>query len=168
MDIFLLIVRILLVVVIIIIGITLLIKLSKRKSTNNSFIDEFINRGYKVFKSDNNNYDNIVTKDDKKYLVRYFKVPNNAEVSINNPSLIEVKYGGSSDPGKAQPFNRFHNELGALMNMKVEDAVKVIIVYPNPKKIVQWINENEIILVDKKTKVYGNYFITSKDFDFFN
>ena len=160
------------IILIIIIGIVFLSFIIKKlmnnvKSDIETFKDELIKLGYQIKNDENRIGDLILIKGDEKYLIKFLKSERFAEVSINNKTTFEIKYGGNNDPGKPHPFHKFVNGMSTFMNYETTEFTKVVVVTPKPKKIVMWINENEIIFVKSDTKVYGSRIISINDLSLF-
>lgn len=113
-------------------------------------------------------YDLEVTTNSKTFLVKFVIIPQYSEIQINNKTTWEVKYGAGHTVGKVQPHQKYLSEIIAFMNEKVEkNYQKVVIFSPKPKKIVKYLNENEIDFVTNHTDVYGAYLISIGQYDVF-
>ena len=113
-------------------------------------------------------YDIDLTISNKKYVIKIIIIPEYSEVQINSKETWEVKYGAGNTPGKAQPHNRYLNEVSTFQKTNFPDkSIKLILFSPKPKKIVKYINECEIVFVNPSTDVYGSRIITDDNFDIF-
>ena len=136
------------------------------KTDKEQFISDLKYLNYEI--SDTNILDANITavRDEKKFLIKFIKSEKYAEVSINNKTTFEIKYGGSNDPGKPHPYHKFVPGLNKFMN-EPTDYIKVIVIVPKPKKIVRWVNENEIEFVTSSSNVYGAKVIAFDDLSLF-
>lgn len=103
-----------------------------------------------------------VDADSEKYLFFICLIPLNTTVQINNSTTWELKIANSSSAGASHNKTRYLNKISNFMNIETERK-KIIIFTPNPKKVVMYINECEIINVDVKTNVYGTNIIRIDD-----
>lgn len=132
-------------------------KIKKKKLKEN--LIEFLNKEKLTFKDNKSNsdlFDIQVTKDMLTIYIKLIIVPNYSEIQINNKATWEVKYGAGDAVGKVQPHKRYLTEIVSFMNKEFgENTKKLVIFSPNPKKIVKYLNENEIDFVKSTTNVYG-------------
>lgn len=107
---------------------------------------------------------NVVFSNNNSYFIKFVYIPNYSQIQINNKSTWELKYGADNTPGKHQPHRRYLNEIATFMN---EDYVgkKIVAFTNNPKEIVKYINESEIIIVNPSTDVYGANLISVHKLD---
>lgn len=123
---------------------------------------------YTLTNAVNTNYDYVLELNDKKYLIKMLGIPSFAEVQINNFVTWEIKFGAGKNPGKVQPFKKFAQGIEGFMNLEPSvNEIKVVILSPDAKKIVKYINECEIVFVNSKTNVYGVRVINESDFSLF-
>ena len=106
----------------------------------------------------------VVFSNNNSYFIKFVYIPNYSQIQINNKSTWELKYGAGNTPGKHQPHKRYQNEIATFMN---EDYVgkKILAFTNNPKEIVKYINESEIIIVNPFTDVYGANLISVHKLD---
>lgn len=101
-------------------------------------------------------YDLAITNQQITFLVKIVIIPSFSEIQINNVSTWEVKYGAGEKAGKVQPHKRYLTEIIPLMKYEAKTTEqKVFIFSPSPKKIVKYVNENEIDFVTSTSNVYG-------------
>lgn len=107
---------------------------------------------------------NVVFSNNNSYFIKFVYIPNYSQIQINNKSTWELKYGAGNTPGKHQPHKRYLNEIATFLN---EDYVgkKIVAFTNNPKEIVKYINESEIIIVNPSTDVYGANLISVHKLD---
>lgn len=134
-------------------------------SVNNSinyFINNFKSKYHDIQISKLENDKSIVKvtfSNNKTYYIKFVYIPNFSQIQINNKSTWELKYGAGNTPGKHQPHKRYLNEIVNFMNNDYF-GTKIVAFTVNPKEIVKYINESEIIIVKPTTDVYGA-FVTS-------
>lgn len=97
-----------------------------------------------------------------KYLFFIETIPNNTTIQINNKITWEMKLSNNSSSGASHQNSKLLTSIINYMNIDT-DAKKIIIFTPNPKKIVMYINECEIVIVSSKTNVYGTNIITTEE-----
>lgn len=94
-------------------------------------------------------------------------VPTNSQIQINNKVTWELKTGGGSDPGKAPTKKELLTKIIPFMNANFQGK-KSVIFLPYLKKAVMYINECEIVLVNKNTNVHGVNVISGFEVDHFH
>ncbi len=113
-------------------------------------------------------YDLAITNKEITFLVKIVIIPSFSEIQINNVSTWEVKYGAGEKVGKVQPHKRYLTEIIPLMKYDAKQAEQKVFVFsPNPKKIVKYVNENEIDFVTSTSNVYGARIIGEKNYQIF-
>jgi hypothetical protein len=113
-------------------------------------------------------YDLKIITNDKTFYVKFVIIPSYSEIQINNQSTWEVKYGAGDKVGKVQPHKRYLSEIISFMrNDFEENCQKIVIFSPTPKKIVKYLNENEIDFVTSNTDVYGARITSIGKYDVF-
>lgn len=154
---------IIIIVAIAVIGVLILsfAKSEQNKSTiEESFYNKIKELGYEVIEKDNGIYNQLIKKDQLTFIVKIIKIPEYAEIQINNKVTWEIKYGAGNTPGKAQPHKKYLKDISEFMNLETkENEIKLVIATPSPKKIVKYINECEIVFVTPYTDVYGTRII---------
>lgn len=123
------------------------------------------NLKYQLETVNNAFYDLSLQINDNHYLIKILVVPEYSEIQINSKSTWELKYGAGNSIGKAQPHSRFINEIRTFQNTDV-DQMKILLVYPKPKKIVKYINESEVIFVNQNTDVYQTHIISLEQLNY--
>lgn len=130
----------LIVVVLIIILILVFIEWNRRRFLTN--IERTLQQFGTLSKQSNPNLGYILQTETVSILIKLIYAPSANEVSFNSKRHWQV-FSGS---GKHMlPTSGFQDLEGH----------KLIIVYPQPGKIVKYINENEIIFVKPETDVFG-------------
>ena len=85
-------------------------------------------------------------------------------ITINSKTTWCLSYGGSSyDPGRAFPNKKYLDELkGFLKKEFVSDKIthKVILLNSSTEKVVRYLNESELEVVNYCEKVYDYKIIT--------
>lgn len=104
------------------------------------------------------------SNNEQKYLFFIENIPSNTTIQINNSTTWELKLSNSSSTGAKHSDSKILGSIIKFMNIKAE-AKKIIIFTPDPKKIVMYINECEIIIVSSKTNVYGANIISINDIE---
>ena len=154
---------IIIVITLIVLGILIFVfaKSEKNKSTiEESFYSKIKELGYEIIEKDDGVINQIIKNEKVTFLVKIIKIPEYAEIQINNKVTWEIKYGAGNTPGKAQPYKKMVKDISEFMNLKVqENEIKLVIATPHPKKIVKYINECEIVFVTPYTDVYGTRLI---------
>lgn len=142
----------------------------KQKNTFENNLKAFLEKEYSNFSFSKNTtepYDYDLKIENHKYLIKTISIPSYADVQINNKTTWEIKYGAGPTPGKAQPHKKFLSGISSFMNYNTNDATKVIVIIPESKQTVMYINECEIVFVDYTTNVYGTKVINCNDFTLF-
>lgn len=144
------------------------IKPSIQKKEIKKVLDDLANKNkYNIITTGKTSHDFILESNDSKYKKIYIKVsavPRVSTITINSKSTWNLHYGGSNQPGKGFPYNRFMDELKPFLNMKVEDdELKLILVYKETLKVQKYLNESEIEIVNIKDKVYDYKIINFED-----
>lgn len=136
-------------------------KSEKNKATiEESFYNKIKELGYEIIEKDDGVINQIIKNEQVTFLVKIIKVPEYAEIQINNKVTWEIKYGAGNTPGKAQPYKKMVKEISEFMNLETKtNEIKLVIATPCPKKIVKYINECEIVFVTPYTDVYGTRLI---------
>ena len=154
---------IIIIIVLIVLGILIFVfaKSEKNKSTiEETFYNKIKELGYEVTDVEYKCYNQIIKNEQVTFIVKTIKIPEYAEIQINNKVTWEIKYGAGNTPGKAQPYKKMLKDISEFMNLKVqENEIKLVIATPQPKKIVKYINECEIVFVTPYTDVYGTRLI---------
>ena len=130
-------------------------------------------KGYVLEVAKNKNYDFILENKDIILFIRFVAIPNNSSVTINSKSTWRLQWGGSKDrPGKSYPHDRYLNELSPFLKetiKKDKPFMKVIMLYPSTEKILMYLNESDLDIVDIKKTPYGYKVTTFETFmDDFN
>ncbi len=164
--------------ILIIVGIMILIFITisiikpiKHKNSFESSLKEFLESNYhehfKLQKSNNSLYNYELEIYDHKFVLKTISIPSYAEVQINNKVTWEIKYGAGATPGRAQPNKKYLSGIAGFMNYQNNEALKVVVLIPESKQTVMYINECEIILVTPMTNVYGIRIMNCNDFTLF-
>ena len=100
------------------------------------------------------------------YYLKILIIKRHAELQINNKTTWELRYGIKKTPNSAFTKRQILKKVVPFQSTTFpNDIQKIVIVYPNPKRIVKYINESEMIIVDEKTDIYGSKIITSDKFE---
>ena len=98
------------------------------------------------------------------YFIQLVIVPLNSRIQINNYITWELKTGGKDGIGDAPNKVTRLTEIEKFMSSSF-NGKKIVVFLPSVKKIVKYINECEIVLVNEKTDVYGAKVISSENFN---
>ncbi|MBE6130752.1 MAG: hypothetical protein E7183_03450 [Erysipelotrichaceae bacterium] len=152
------------IVLAVITAVVLILVFTKNANIKSSIEESFYNKiktlGYEITNIENKCYDQIIKNSEITFIVKIIKIPEYAEIQINNKVTWEIKYGAGNTPGKAQPYKKYLKDIENFMNYTPQDnEIKLVIATPNPKKIVKYINECEIVFVTPYTDVYGTRLI---------
>lgn len=158
--------------VVILIFITIsIIKPIKHKNSFESSLKEFLEKNYQenyeFQKSTNSLYNYDLKILDKKFALKIIPIPSYAEVQINNKVTWEIKYGAGATPGRAQPNKKYLSGIAGFMNYQTNEVTRVVVLIPESKQTVMYINECEIIFVTPTTNVYGIRIMNCNDFTLF-
>lgn len=115
-----------------------------------------------INKLNKNTYEFITSTD--KYVFFIENIPTNTTIQINNKTTWEMKISNNSSTGASHQNSKILASIIKFMNFETDDK-KIIIFTPDPKKIVMYINECEIIIVNSKTNVYGTNIILVNEID---
>ena len=109
-------------------------------------------------------YDFTIENDEVKLFIKMIDIPKNSMITINSKTTWCLSYGGSSsDPGRAFPNKKYLDELkGFLKKEFVSDKIthKVILLNSSTEKVVRYLNESELEVVNYCEKVYDYKIIT--------
>lgn len=131
-----------------------------KSSIEENFYTKIKELGYEIKDVEFKCYNQIIKNNNVTFLVKLIKIPEYAEIQINNKVTWEIKYGAGNTPGKAQPYKKMLKDISEFMNLETkENEIKLVIAAPSPKKIVKYINECEIVFVTPYTDVYGTRLI---------
>lgn len=119
---------------------------------------------YSINRLDKNTYHLLLDK--MNYYLFIEILPNHSQLQINNKTTWELRTGGGQDYGKAPNKISLLTSIVPFMN-KDFDGKKVVVILPKTKKIVMYINECEMIVVNSKTNVHGCNIINGDDFSLF-
>lgn len=97
-------------------------------------------------------YDLIYKINEKEVYIKFVYLGNDKDFSLNSPAHFEVK--GSRKP--------YLINTGGFENINKD---KALLVFPPPKKIVKYINENEVVFVKYDEKAFDFYLFTSDELD---
>lgn len=149
-----------------------IVKPIKQKNSFESSLKEFLNKAYPneytFEKSNNPLYQYDLKINDDKFILKTVSIPSYAEVQINNKVTWEIKYGAGKTVGKAQPNRKYLSGIAGFMNYQNQDVTKVVVLIPESKQTVMYINECEIEFVTPQTNVYGTRIINYHDFTLFS
>ncbi|HHU24581.1 MAG: hypothetical protein PHG08_05600 [Bacilli bacterium] len=110
-------------------------------------------------------YDFAFERDGVTYHVKVIVIPKYAEIIINAKTTWELRYGAGNTPGKVQPIKKYLPGIGKFMNYQTDEQTKKIVVLtPDAKKKVKYINENEMVFVGPETNVYGIQLLNESEF----
>jgi hypothetical protein len=82
-----------------------------------------------------NDEDQMLTLNNDAFKVIFYKVPFNAEFTINSPKIWEIRTHSSQ---------KIINTTSLLSGSEK----KLVVIYPNNSRIKRYINENEMVFVD--------------------
>lgn len=103
-------------------------------------------------------YDFTIENDEVKLFIKMVDIPKNSMITINSKTTWCLSYGGSSsDPGRAYPNKRYLDELTQFLKheyMSEKITHKVILINSGTEKIVRYLNESELAVVNFTEKVY--------------
>lgn len=101
-------------------------------------------------------------------LIKVIGIPSNSAVTINNKYTWRLSWGGSSrKAGRAYPKNRYLNEMIPFLKevMKSDKKIiKITILYPNTEKVLRYINESDLELINPKDSPHGYKVVSFIDF----
>lgn len=102
--------------------------------------------------------DYLISKGDKRIVIRVCPIPHNSSVTINSRTTWCLRWGGKRY-GRGYPNQRYLNELNDFLKLKTSDS-KVILLYKTTEKILMYLNESEIASVSEGVKVYDYMVVT--------
>lgn len=108
-----------------------------------------------------------IKTENKNYFIQLVIVPLNSRIQINNNITWELKTGGKEGIGDAPSKVTRLTEIEKFM-LTSFDGKKIVVFLPNVKKIVKYINECEIVLVNELTDVYGAKVVSADNFKVYN
>ncbi|HHU80856.1 MAG: hypothetical protein ACOX40_03835 [Bacilli bacterium] len=127
--------------------------ISERLDANNSDIQL----------SNSKSYDFTLTINNEVYALKIVSIEKNSEITINNPVTWEMHFGGGEYIGKPYRHHRYLREVVPFLKLKTE-AKKIVIVTPDAKRILKWINESEMIIVSPNQTIDGVRIMNIDDF----
>lgn len=94
---------IIIVIILIVIALFVVILVfTKNANVKSSFEESFYNKikelGFEVTNIENKYYDQIIKNNDVTFIVKTIKIPEYAEIQINNKVTWEIKYGAGNTP----------------------------------------------------------------------
>ncbi len=116
----------------------------------------------------NKNYDFTIENEEVKLFIKMIDVPKNSMITINSKNTWCLSYGGSSDPGKAYPNKKYLDELKLFLKQDFSSnkiTHKVILINKSTEKIVRYLNESELAVVNFTEKVYDYRIIQLSQID---
>ena len=127
------------------------IKFNKAKSKLSNY------KNFKIFK--NKNYDFSVENEELKLYIRVVDIPKNSMITINSKDTWCLSWGGSSkDYGRAYPNKKYLDELKSFLKQDISSDkkyYKVVLINECTEKIVRYLNESELAVVNFDDTVYG-------------
>lgn len=93
-------------------------------------------------KSASKAYDYTLKSDNQTYLIKLIYAPGAVEVSFNSKNHWQIFNSGNKKMYETNGFSHIEGK-------------KVVLIYPEPGKIVKYINENEVVFVKKDMDVFG-------------
>lgn len=114
-------------------------------------------KGFVLEAVKNKNYDFIIENKDLIIYLKAAYIPSNSSVTINSKSTWRLQWGGYK-AGRAYPHDRYLNELTPFLNetiKKDKKFLKVIMLYPGTEKVLMYLNESELDVVDINKTPYG-------------
>lgn len=134
------------------------------KETLSSIIKEqFSDIELKSYKPDNIYQFEFET--DKRYLIKVIDINPKNEVIITNSEKVVI-----NDDIKGWKRSTKPNFVAGIQELiKIKDAIKIVLIYPNCHNITKYINESDVFLVDKFQKIDDLYYIRFRELaDFLN
>ena len=127
------------------------IKFNKAKTKLSNY------KNFKIYK--NKNYDFSVENEELKLYIRVVDVPKNSMITINSKDTWCLSWGGSSkDYGRAYPNKKYLDELKSFLKQDISSDkkyYKVVLINECTEKIVRYLNESELAVVNFDDTVYG-------------
>ena len=138
------------ILVILVIGFWIIITNLERR-LKNSIIDKLSKLGV-LSKSNHKAYDYDYKINNINFLVKFIFVGNIRELSFNSLRHWQIK-------------DKKKNPMINTKGFELLEGNKVIIVYPAPKQILKYINENEVVFVRPNEKCFDYYVYTENTID---
>lgn len=127
------------------------IKFNKAKTKLSNY------KNFKIYK--NKNYDFSVENEELKLYIRVVDIPKNSMITINSKDTWCLSWGGSSkDYGRAYPNKKYLDELKSFLKQDIpsdKKYYKVVLINECTEKIVRYLNESELAVVNFDDTVYG-------------
>ena len=127
------------------------IKFNKAKTKLSNY------KNFKIYK--NKNYDFSVENEELKLYIRVVDIPKNSMITINSKDTWCLSWGGSSkDYGRAYPNKKYLDELKFFLKQDISSDkkyYKVVLINECTEKIVRYLNESELAVVNFDDTVYG-------------
>ena len=109
-------------------------------------------------------YDFTIENDEVKLFIKMIDIPKNSMITINSKTTWCLSYGGSSsDPGRAYPNKKYLDELKSFLKNEYtseKTSHKIILLNSSTEKVVRYLNESELDVVNYCEKVYDYKIIT--------
>ncbi len=116
------------------------------------------NINYKINLIKKQSYQILIELPHQSYFVKVLKIPTSKELVITSKETWIISHQGEVN------IKNIIKTMKDFMNIKVsEKTKKIVIVYPEIYKILQYINENEMIIVESYADVYSCKVIGFKD-----
>lgn len=146
-----------LIVIILMINITILPNVRLKKIY--TLLQTCEDKGFFVKAVKNKNYDFLIENENMLLLIKTIFIPRNSSVTINSKDTWKLQWGGSShNKGRVYPNDRYLNELTPFLKeviKKDKKVLKVIMLYPSTEKVLMYLNESELDLIDIDKTPYG-------------
>ena len=157
------------ILIILYIIIQILYKKGLVKKYLNQVINYFTNLNIKATITQVKNLKKVyeIKTNEKTYYIQLVIVPLNSRIQINNNITWELRTGGKDGIGDAPNKISRLTEIEKFMLTSFEGK-KIVVFLPNVKKIVKYINECEIVLVNETTNVYGAKVVSGENFKVYN
>jgi hypothetical protein len=122
-------------------------------------LEKFEGKGFVTRLVKGKNYDYLLENEEITLLIKVVPIPSNSSVTINSKNTWRLSWGGNpNNKGRAYPRDRYLNELVPFLKetiKKDKKTLKLILLYKRTEKILMYLNESELDLVDAKKTPYG-------------
>jgi 2-polyprenyl-3-methyl-5-hydroxy-6-metoxy-1,4-benzoquinol methylase len=138
------------ILVVIVIAIIIIIELNKQKFVR--AIEHQLKHHGKLEHSKLNSHQYVLTTKDRTILIRLIYAPSVNEVSFNSKRHWQLFSSSGKKMIETHGFQEIQGE-------------KLLLIYPQPGKIVKYINENEVVFVKPEMDVFGMHAIHINQID---
>ena len=101
--------------------------------------------------------------------IKVVSIPDNSAVTINSKDTWQLSWGGNkANKGRLYPRKRYLDEVVPFIKEVIKQEKpfkKIVILYPSTEKILRYLNESELEIIDSKKTPHGYKVVNFTDFE---